>query len=178
MSNNIPEALAQLDTTNDEQWTSEGLPRLDVMSKLVGNPVSRADVTSAAKGFTRTNSKLEVLAPTPVVAVPAESEAEAIVAESAESAESEDTSEDLTEDEVVEAALVEAQANLVEAQKQVRKAQENMDVVITRRAKEDAGVTDAHRIKEYQRSQQAQRAIQAKQRNLMTQAALSTPNNV
>lgn len=175
MSNNIPEALAQLDTTNDEQWTSEGLPRLDVMSKLVGNPVSRADVTSAAKGFTRTNSKLEVLAPTPVVAVPAESEGEAIVAESEES---EDTSEDLTEDEVVEAALVEAQANLVEAQKQVRKAQENMDVVITRRAKEDAGVTDAHRIKEYQRSQQAQRAIQAKQRNLMTQAALSTPNNV
>lgn len=40
-------ALAQLDPSNDEQWTAEGYPRVDVVSRLVGVEVSRRQITEA-----------------------------------------------------------------------------------------------------------------------------------
>ena len=49
----IAEALSQLDVDNDEHWTQDDLPRLDVVSKLVGHSVSRKEITDVAPEFSR-----------------------------------------------------------------------------------------------------------------------------
>lgn len=46
-------ALAQLDMTNDAHWTQEGLPRIDVLEKLLGTDVKRQEVTDVDPTFTR-----------------------------------------------------------------------------------------------------------------------------
>jgi hypothetical protein len=51
----IKEALLKLDPTNDDLWTEDGLPRVDVLSALVGKALERKDVTDAAPLFTRAN---------------------------------------------------------------------------------------------------------------------------
>lgn len=59
MSEIILEALKKLDPKNDEHWTTEGLPRLDVLKDLTGSQVTRDALNTAAKGFSRTNTVLE-----------------------------------------------------------------------------------------------------------------------
>lgn len=44
----IEEALRQLDPTNDDHWTGDGLPRVDVISGIVGRAVTRKEITDAA----------------------------------------------------------------------------------------------------------------------------------
>lgn len=56
---NIKEALAQLDTLDDDQWTADGAPKTDAVSTLVGEKVSRSDITEAAPKFSRSNNDLE-----------------------------------------------------------------------------------------------------------------------
>lgn len=50
---NINEALSELDKTNDDHWTKDGAPRLDVVSELVGKEVKRKDVVDADPEYTR-----------------------------------------------------------------------------------------------------------------------------
>jgi len=58
---NIKEALTALDVADDEQWTADGLPKVDTMQEATANPeLKRADITEAAPLFTRTNPVLEV----------------------------------------------------------------------------------------------------------------------
>lgn len=47
---NLKEALASLDVANDEHWTQDGQPRLDVLGTLTGGRVTRSDLSPA---FTR-----------------------------------------------------------------------------------------------------------------------------
>jgi len=55
----IIKALPQLDAKNDDHWTSDGLPRLDVLAKLMKvSNVKRGDVTEAAPNFTKDNPTL------------------------------------------------------------------------------------------------------------------------
>jgi hypothetical protein len=57
-------ALSKLDATNNNHWTSEGLPRIDTVKFLAGGAeVSRDDITKAAPNFTRTNPVLDAHAP-------------------------------------------------------------------------------------------------------------------
>lgn len=50
----ISEALATLDVENDEQWTADGLPKVDVVADLVDNDkLKRADILDAAPDFNR-----------------------------------------------------------------------------------------------------------------------------
>lgn len=58
MSQLILDALKKLDAGNDEHWTTEGLPRLDVLKDLTGTQVTRDALNAVAKGFTRSNSTL------------------------------------------------------------------------------------------------------------------------
>jgi hypothetical protein len=51
----IKEALMSLDQMDDEQWTKDGSPKLEVVSNLVGKQVSRAEVVDAAPKFSREN---------------------------------------------------------------------------------------------------------------------------
>ena len=54
----IKEALGQLDTMEDEHWTSDGMPRTDVVSSIMEAKVTRKDITDAAPKFTRENTDL------------------------------------------------------------------------------------------------------------------------
>ena len=57
MSEQIIAALAKLDPANDAQWTKDGLPKLDIMSELTGDPkLTRKAVTNASPTFTRENT--------------------------------------------------------------------------------------------------------------------------
>lgn len=49
----ITEALAQLDHTNDEHWTADGQPRIDVVKAIVGHTVTRQEIVDAAPDFSR-----------------------------------------------------------------------------------------------------------------------------
>lgn len=51
----ILEALDTLDIDNDEQWTADGLPKVDAVAALVGNDaLKRSDIIEAAPDFNRT----------------------------------------------------------------------------------------------------------------------------
>lgn len=62
---NILEALSALDTDNDDDWTKDGLPKTEAVSEVVGETVTRAQITEVAPQFSRTNSVLEVADATP-----------------------------------------------------------------------------------------------------------------
>lgn len=49
----LPTALQQLDAGNDDHWTADGLPRVEVVSGLIGNDVTRKQITNAAPTLTR-----------------------------------------------------------------------------------------------------------------------------
>ena len=59
----IKEALAQLDTLDDDQWTTDGAPKTETVSEIMGSKVSRADITAAAPKFSRSNGDLEEVEP-------------------------------------------------------------------------------------------------------------------
>ncbi len=49
----IRTALTALDPTKDEDWTANGLPKVEMVSVLVGSDVTRAQIAAAAPGFSR-----------------------------------------------------------------------------------------------------------------------------
>lgn len=49
----ILEALQKLDPKNDDHWTNGGQPFVSVVEKLVGHPVTRADILAEAPTFLR-----------------------------------------------------------------------------------------------------------------------------
>lgn len=56
MKEKIIETLLKLDPKNDNQWTQEGLPKVDVLKFLSGGETwTREQITEAAPGFTRSN---------------------------------------------------------------------------------------------------------------------------
>lgn len=100
MSEIILEALKKLDPKNDEHWTTEGLPRLDVLKDLTGSQVTRDALNTAAKGFSRTNTVLEQAPAVTVFAKPTTEQGAAGAAVAG-------TNEDLNEGENQTLALVE-----------------------------------------------------------------------
>jgi hypothetical protein len=136
MHNKIRKALGLLNSENDDQWTMEGLPRLDVMGKLIGDAASRAEITAAAPDFRRDN----------MVIYPTDIPAEEIVEQP---------------DDIIEKEFKDAKANLVAAQSRYRDAVAAMDVVIAKREKLNKKRPLALDIQAYQRSQAEQRAKSA-----------------
>jgi hypothetical protein len=49
----IKEALSMLDVLDDSHWTTEGLPRVDVVAELTGQDVTRHIITKVAPHFRR-----------------------------------------------------------------------------------------------------------------------------
>ena len=66
----ILEALSKLDVANDNHWTGDGLPRIDTVRMLAGNPgIGRDDITKEAPDFSRQNAVIPTSAPTVIKAV-------------------------------------------------------------------------------------------------------------
>lgn len=60
----IKAALAKLEVTNDNHWTSDGLPRLETVRLLAGDQtIAREALTIAAPGFTRASAYAAQSAP-------------------------------------------------------------------------------------------------------------------
>ena len=58
MSKNITDALSKLDPANDNHWTQDGLPRLDTIKILSGDPsLTRELVTGAYPDFNRETAR-------------------------------------------------------------------------------------------------------------------------
>jgi hypothetical protein len=58
MSDKIKDALSKLDPANDNHWTQDGLPRLDTIKILSGDPsLSREAVTAANPEFNRESAQ-------------------------------------------------------------------------------------------------------------------------
>ena len=56
MKEKIVEALQKLDVANDNQWTQDGLPKIEILKFLMGGEaITREQVEEAAPGFTRAN---------------------------------------------------------------------------------------------------------------------------
>lgn len=56
MKDKILDALQKLDTKNDNQWTQDGLPKIEILKFLMGGEiVTREQINEAAPGFTREN---------------------------------------------------------------------------------------------------------------------------
>lgn len=53
MKDKILEALGQFDPLNDEQWTSDGAPRVDAVEAIIGENVTRQMIVDAAPDFDR-----------------------------------------------------------------------------------------------------------------------------
>lgn len=51
----LKEALMNLDALDDDQWTADGVPKLDILAEVVGKKVKRQEVVDAAPEFTRDN---------------------------------------------------------------------------------------------------------------------------
>ena len=170
MNDKIREALSKLDVANEDHWTAEGLPRLDVMKDLVGTPVSRSDITAAAKGFTRKTPNLEIEKPEFTgTGEQADPEVEQEQGDNTETTEVEAI--ESGSDEAVQAELDAATVALHEAQVRYNKAQEAMDVVIKRRAEKQSQRTTAMDIKAYQKSQHEQRLKALVQQQRLIEAA-------
>lgn len=54
----IKQALTEMDAFDDDQWTAEGLPKLDYLSGQVGEKVTRAEIMGIAPHFTRANMEI------------------------------------------------------------------------------------------------------------------------
>src|SRR5665213_4019984 len=51
---NITDALAKLDHTNDNHWTDDGQPRTSVIRELAKDPnITRKEIVTASPGFLR-----------------------------------------------------------------------------------------------------------------------------
>lgn len=185
MEQKIREALAKLDVNNDNHWTAEGMPRLDVMKDLVGTAVSRADITSAAKGFTRKTPDLETKDEVESTGSGESADAQATQPQETQGDEEESEEgqtetrpehEELPEelvadgDKEIEEELEAATKAADEANNRLRKAKAAMDVVKQRRAREAAKVSDAHTIKAYQASQNKQREASFARQRAMAEA--------
>lgn len=165
MSVQIIGALAKLDKNNDDHWTADGLPRLDVLKDFGATDASRVDVTNAAKGFSRNTTHVldALLAPANVVNAEAQDQDNR----------PEDGAEDKVEAQSVEEAAAEldaANADLQFATEAVNEAQAKFEaaraelaqatvlydravLVVEREGKESAEARRAADIAAYQRSQ-------------------------
>lgn len=57
----IVEALGQMDPLDDDQWTADGAPKVEVVGKLAGDfGIKRQDIVSAAPAFNRENPVTEI----------------------------------------------------------------------------------------------------------------------
>ena len=57
----ILKALQELDVLDDDNWTTDGAPLVDVVSKIVGEAVTRRDIVEASPAFSRSNPSGEVI---------------------------------------------------------------------------------------------------------------------
>lgn len=137
MTAKILEALAKLDSQNENHWTDDGSPRMDTLKFMTGDQtLTRESVTAASPGFSRA-SALEALKPaTAPTASGSTPPAESGDASSDQGtgdegqdveAKSEEEARLIAEDQAAKARVVEAAARKAEADKNFAQAMAEAD---------------------------------------------------
>ena len=164
----ITEALAKMDTANDNHWTSDGLPRIDTIRMFAADPtLSREIITAEAPNFSRSNPVLPGAEPAAPFVPPAETAPAVVPATTTEAPVTETTVTETTEtkvetngeedivkvltpadyDVLIEQAQVKLQTAIDarnNAQSAVDAAQNEMDDLINE--KHDAGPSDTNAL--------------------------------
>jgi len=167
-------ALSELDIENDDHWTTEGLPRLDIVSEILGNPVARSVLNDAAKGFNRKNPHFADESFGFAVGDDTVLNDSAVFNDSADVKYS-DENKNSIDDAKVEKELQAARQDLAKAQKRHNDACKAMDAVIRRREEENER-NPADDIKRFQESQMQQRAETARIRVAVASASAGLKN--
>lgn len=141
----LREVLMLLEPDNDDHWTADGLPRVEVVEQLAGDStIDRSGINEAAAGFSRGNMVFK--------ADPTSGGAQETSEESDEGAAT------------AQQELSDAKEELDKAVKRHAEATKVMDAIIAKQEKVSAQTTNASDIKAFQASQQAQRAKAARGR--------------
>lgn len=167
----ILEVLAKLDVNNDEHWTADGAPRMDVIEHIAGEKYTRDDIKKAAPKFNRATLDFSPVAaqPEPLKQEAPQPWAQAIP-EHVEEAPAEATNvvtakqdkETDAEEADIDSRLEAARVVYDEALKQLEAITAEKDAIIMRNAQIDSKVNQAENIKRFQEQQQEQRIERAK----------------
>lgn len=151
----ITEALSKLDPNNDNHWTSDGLPRIDTVKMLAGNPaLTREMITAEVPSFSRQ------IALASVTQVPDSANAQAAPAvDTVQEQGTAETAETVVKDyaQLIAQAQEELQAAITareEAQVLVSEKQNALDDLINEREAVGAGERPMDAISGYLQSQQ------------------------
>jgi hypothetical protein len=181
MSQKIIDALKKLDPANEDHWTTEGLPRLEVLKDILGEVVSRVDVTNAARGFSRaTTDILNQPAPAvqPVATVTEAATAQPEVVVNSAVSETQDDGESYADylrkkHDALEAQVMEAGVAATEAASAFQSLQRQLNNVAVELANElnvNSSAVLAETVAAYQKSQQEQLIAQTQKADLMARA--------
>jgi len=156
-------ALSQLDPTNDEHWTDDGMPVTSVVQKIAQDPeIRRSDINAAAPTFTR-----ETAEPAPSAEAPVATAVEPAVPSTDWKAQAKAAA--LAADKVLDdakAALAAAHKAVVEATKVQQVAKAKLDLAFP-------PMSAADNIKQYLESQTNERARQYSQIDMAMSARRS-----
>lgn len=167
---NILEALKTFEKDNDAHWTADGLPRLDVLKEMTGAAVTRAELLSVARGFSRFSMELETESSEDGV----QDEPNSDASEHASNVTDDDADIVVSDpDTEIEMRYRKATENLRAAQLERDEARLAYDEVIRRRTAADAAEPFHKTIKAYQESQRQQRIKTVEAAN-QAKAILST----
>lgn len=150
--NKVVEALGKLDPSNDNHWTSDGLPRIDTVRMFAGNQaLTREAITAAIPNFSRQIAAAAMGKPLVAQATAPVDEAAPVVAAPVVSEKPKSSSN-------LEEAQAKLQAALTarnEANAKVQEAQDAVDVIINEQYAHGAQDETAVAIRGYLDGQRA-----------------------
>ena len=163
MKEQIIEALRMLDTSDDENWTADGAPLMSKIEDLVGQDVTRDQVTEAAPGFSRGNPILPGEKPEPGENLNGTPEAGATNSTSEDNNESADAM-DKNELEKIKATLDKQQDEIA---KGLAKVNKQLDSIARKEAVENDSVAQAENFQRYLKGEQVKREAAAAQQKAL-----------
>lgn len=161
----LMQALRQLDVANDDHWTSAGLPLMEVVEKLSGLNPTRKELEELAPGFSRTNPNLPAATEPSLAngkgdndnAGEDQKNTANPTSEKATGNEKEgsDTTEvsTLSEKEEAQVKVTDARKAVDVANKHLKSVVAELDVILTKEGASGNQVTFADNVKAYQASQ-------------------------
>lgn len=159
-------ALAKLDPSNDDHWTADGAPRIEVVENYLEAKTSRKEIIAAAPTFTREIAAADVqptVQPEPeAAATPAEPEAPEAPAVAVEA-------DPLAE---LQARLDAANAAAAAIEKEKAAAQAAIDAAIEAQAKTPTHISNQLEIQRFLQAQQEQRIARGEARRNLAEAGV------
>lgn len=160
------EALLSLDPSNDDHWTADGQPRLDVLKELTGDSfLNRATLKEEFRGFSRDNAEayFEDHSDHSEASNEGRSEStrfgeESTEVQSEDSEVHEEASDEPSELEQLKAQHAESEKRLTAMRAEHNELTKKLDAAIQREEAVNNGRTLAEQIKVFQLTQTKQRA--------------------